>query len=250
MSDMKIFLSSPPEDALKAAEHGLVSIMAYRMGAGFHLYRTAIPKGEFELMDVDCGNFTGYGPHEILATELLGECRKRGYKGIVLGLPAKPTPPLLSFVSLFSQRAEKLAVSLYVPVAYAASSGYAKLLVNHRPHNGGFKLYIGKFCSRFGENRIALELERIYLDYTLPSKSGLGARISEKRFTEIYGRGNRFISQDLRCNYISSLRENRAHLVTWDDGNSIAQKLKDAESMGINTVFLYYPHVRDIVRAW
>ncbi len=243
---MNIYLSAPAGSAGEACFFGRVSLMAYRTGAGFHLYRTVLPSGHFHLMDVDCTGFTGYGPHEALILELLRECRGRGYSGVVLSLSARPTQPLVSFCELASQALSQEGIDLYLPLTFASFTDKSRLLVPARILSSGFSSGLNRLCSRYGPGRLALELERVYIDYTLPLKSGMGTELSEQACRELAGSGHIFTSSELVCRYVSCIHRNRVHLVMWDDAETLREKLNIAQRMDIAAAFLYYPHIRDI----
>lgn len=242
---MNIFFSSPPENALEAAKRGSVSLMAYRMGAGFHLYRTALPRTRFRLMDVDCAGFTGYGPHELLALEFLRECRTRGYEGVCLGLPGRPTEPLIRFCGVLGGALEREGRTLYLPKPYAAACNSARLLIPAGTIRGPFASGLGALCREVGPERVALELERVCTDYVLPVKSGLGAVLSRERLRDLTRRSRIFYSPELVSRYASFRKDGRVHLALWDDEETLREKLRTAASLGIHASFLYYPHIRD-----
>lgn len=242
MTDLKIYLSAPPEFSREAALHGPVSVMAYKIGRGFRLYRTSLPSTRISLMDVDCTGFTGYGPHRSLIAELTGECLRRGYSGMVLDMP-RPTPQLAAFVRLLDQEASRLGLSLFLPETYAGTANGSMILLPAQNTSGTYLGRLKRLCSLYGPERLALELERVHTDYPLPARTGRGSIISDPRNI----RECSFYSPELCVNYMSYESRGRAHLVLWDDLGSILEKLSQARALGIKTAFLYYPHTADIL---
>ena len=246
MAKITIFLSTPAETAVSAsASRYSLSIMAYRIGRGFHLYRTALPSVNPRIMDVDCTGFTGYGPHELLTAEIIGECIHCGYSGVNLGLTSKPTQPIVSFCSHLSETCQRRGITLYLPESFSSLCPDAVIVISGQNIRGTYKEYLSSMCRRYGTERLALELERIYTDFTLPVRSGAGSVLSKQRFDEVCT-GSSFFSDALLSNYTSYVSGGNAHIVLWDDGQSISQKLLEADNAGIKYAFLYYPHVHDI----
>ena len=203
MSNFKIFLSSPPEYAVDAAAFKAVSIMAYRVGRGFHLYRTVLPEVRCAVMDVNFTGFTGFGPHNVLISEILRECAYRGYSGISVGISSRPTQQAAEFFSHLSDECENRGITLYLPENLVSVSASTKIIIPAQNVFGTYNERLKKLCDIYGGERIALELERIYTDYPLPSKSGFGSVISKGRFEEISSSCEEFYSEELCANYLS-----------------------------------------------
>lgn len=244
MSDLKIYLSAPAEFAAEAALHGPVSVMAYKIGRGFHLYRTPLPKGRLALMDVDCAGFTGFGPHGALIAELTAECRRGGYAGLCLDLP-RPTPQLFAFARALDAQAGRLGLSLFLPEPYAGCAPGSLLLMSAQNTRGTYSGRLARLCGLYGAERLALELERVYTDYPLPARAGRGTVLRAPPA----GLGTAFFSGELCANYASYRDRGRAHLVVWDDRDTLERKLDAARKLGVGAAFLYYPHTADILPA-
>lgn len=245
MNEMKIYLSTPPELAAEALLHAPVSVMAYRVGRSFQLMRTRLPQGRFDVMDVDCTGFTGFGPHEALAAQIMRECRLMRYSGVSMGL-GRPTPQLAAFAQRLALAAARTGVELYMPASYAGAGENVILLTTAQNLSGTYALNLRELCARYGAGRIALELERVRTDFALPARSGRGTILSEGGISRLPP-SPAFYSRELEANYMTYISSGRAHLVIWDDLESITAKLRTAAKLGIGRAFFYYPHVRDIV---
>jgi hypothetical protein len=221
--------------------------MGYKIGGGFHLYRATLANAQFELMDIDCTNFTGRGPQNVLISEIVRECFYCGYKGVVLGIGGHPTLSQINFCRDLSSALSKYDIDLYLPERFAAIIDSAKVLVPAQNTKGSFEAYLSSLLQKYGAARIALELERVYTDFALPVKSGVGAMLSQNSFDALSKNSSTFFSDTLCANYISYIKDRRAHLVIWDDADSLSLKLTAAGRLGIGTAFLYYPHVKDII---
>lgn len=242
MTESRFFLSSPPDTALEASRAGRVSLMAYRVGRSFRLLRSPSIPVRAALMDVDCSGFTGFGPHGALTAELTRECRRMGYQGIVLTLP-RPTPQLTAFCALLWDEMDRQGLRLYVPERYAPACPGAMIVLPAQNLSGTYDGRLRDLAGRWSAGRLALELERVHTDFALPARVGVGMVTSSPRFTS----ERTFYSPELRANYQSFLQDGRAHLVIWDDLDTLRGKIAAAAKLGITDFFLYYPHVADIL---
>lgn len=244
MSDLKIYLSAPAEFAAEAALHGPVSVMAYKIGRGLRLYRAPLPRARLALMDVDCTGFSGFGPHGALVYDLTGECLRRGYRGMCLDLP-RPTPQLAAFVRALDGETSRLGLGLFLPESYARLSPHAALLLPAQNASGTFEGRLRRLCALYGPERLAPELERVYRDYPLPARTGRGAVLRSPPALL----GPPLYSPELCANYASYLDRGRAHLVLWNDPDTLERKIDLIRSLGIGSAFLYYPHTADLLPA-
>lgn len=242
MTETRFFLSSPPDTAQEASREGPVSLMAYRVGRSFRLQRSWNTPVRAELMDVDCATLTGFGPHGALTAELTRECRRMGYRGIVLDLP-RPTAQLTALCALLYDEMSRQGLRLYVPQRYAAACPGAKIVLPAQNLSGTYEGRVRDLVARYGSGNVALELERVHTDFALPSRAGLGSVTSNPRLVP----DRTFYSPELHANYQSRLQDGRAHLVIWDDLNSLRNKIDTARGLGVTEFFLYYPHVIDIL---
>lgn len=242
MTEISFFLSSPPETAAEASGRGRVSLMAYRVGRSFRLLRSWNTPVRAELMDVDCATLTGFGPHGALTAELTRECRSMGYAGMVLDLP-RPTPQLTALCALLGEQAARQGLRLYVPERYAQVCPGARVVLPAQNLSGTYEGRVRDLVARYGPGRVALELERVHTDFALPARAGLGSIISNPRLIP----ERTFYSPEFLANYQGYIRDGRAHLVIWDDLNSLTEKISVANNLGVTEFFLYYPHVADVL---
>ncbi len=122
--DVRIFLAAPPESVSAAAGTGLnVAYMIYRIGRGYHLFRAERARtlgGGLMVLDTD--GYGGGGPAAALMAEIMGECRRQGFEGIVLDIGGLPEKPLFPLAGELGAEAVKNGLRLYVPEKMAASS--------------------------------------------------------------------------------------------------------------------------------
>lgn len=245
MDEMKIYLTAPPDFVSDAARRGPVSAQGWRIGRDLRLYRWPLPEARIALMDVDAGSFTGYGPHEALVNALICQCRRAGYRGLVPDLP-RPNERLLRFCALLDRAAARFGLELYLPERYARAAPGACVLVQAQNASGTYEERLRRLSSLYGADRLALELERVTRDFPLPCRSGLGRVLSPGETADLPPLVSRF-SPELCANTASYMKDGRAHLLLWDDADTLGRKMDAARRLGIGRMFFYYPHVEDII---
>lgn len=246
MDEMKIYLSAPPNFVSEAARYGAVSAMAYRIGRDLRLYQSPMPEVRRALMDVDASSFSGCGPHEALVRQLVCQCFRSGHIGLVMDLP-RPNGRLFAFCEALGRAAARYDLELYLPERYARCAPDSFVLVPAQNTSGTYAGRLARLKSLYGAKRLALEAERVYTDFTLPCRSGTGHVISPAANASPPP-DTRF-SPELCANTASFIRDGRAHLVVWDDRDTLSRKLEIAGDIGIRRVFFYYPHVSDIISS-
>jgi hypothetical protein len=249
--DVRIFLAAPPESVSAAAGTGLrVAYMIYRIGRGYHLFRAErarVHSGGLMVLDTD--GYAGGGPAWALITEILGECRRQSFEGIVLDIGGAPAKPLFPLAGELGAEAAKNGLRLYVPEKMAASSKDAVVLLPTALSGGTLYEHIVSALARYGVGRVALEIERVRMDFTLPATSGTGRELTPEAFSALVEqyRPRSFFSEALYAQYFTYPDKKGTHFVLYDDAASIRRKLTLAGRMGIDSVFMFYPHVRDLV---
>lgn len=256
---MTIYLSAPPEYAGEAALHGPVSIMAYRMGAGFHLYRREFPRIRPAIMDIDCAGFTGYGPHGILAREIVGECGARRFIGVSLGITSRPTPAVTAFCSVLSRECSRRGIALYLPAEFCGDND-SRAIFDTRPDFPPFETRLRTFAEKLGAERVALELDLAHIDFTI-SGGAFGAKcytrsrgeppsravISDDEYKARYGSFRSFRSPRHMSRYVTDAGGGRLHIVFSDDRECVQRKLEYAAGLGVREAFAYYPQIKTLL---
>jgi hypothetical protein len=103
--------------------------------------------------------------------------------------------------------------------------------------------------NKYGVQRIALEIERVRMDFTLPSVNGTGKELSAYELDALIEqhKTQSFFSKDLYAFYFNYREKKGTHFVLYDNGVSIKRKLQAAGNIGVEHAFLFYPHVNDII---
>ena len=253
--ETKVILSAPPEYLGRARAHDLpVAHMAYQIGRGFHLFRSNIPLGlKGGLMMLGDGGpdlELGTGGPDTLAAEVIRECILRGFDGAVLAFN-RTSPQLHATAAVLSGRLRRQGGELYLPEAYADDSDWARILIPTAISAGSLSARLEEVAGYYGKDRLCLDIERLRMDFCLPTEGEAGQKLSAKAFYNLTRERSpeSYFSQDLSAYYFTYQDENGSHFVLYDDAGSIRKKLFLAQKLGIAHAMLFYPEVEDILPA-
>jgi len=225
--------------------------MAYRIGEGFHLYRSAVPLSmRGGVMVVADGGYTGDGDTSVLTGEIMREYGNRGFEGILLDFGA-PSPSLHAAASMLSMRLGRVGGTLYLPERYAQDSDWCKVLIPTALSGGSLSARLREAASFYGAQRIALEIERVRMDFRLPAYDGEGTRLTAEAFARLTAlhKQQAYFSQELCAYYFTFKDKDGSHFVVYDDAGSIRKKLYLAERLDIKDAVLLYPEISDLFPA-
>lgn len=248
---MKTILVTPPELCKNALLFGVpVAHLAYKIGGGGHLYRANIPlnlRGGLMVIS-DGGDYDKESP-ESFAQEVSRECINRGYRGVVADFQSSTSSYLSSVIMSMSDSLERQGIDLYIPEAYARSSSYAKIIISSALSGGTLRKRMEEVIDRLGAHRVSMEIERMRMDFTLPSYDGNGKSLTSEELKNLMAiHGSQSFFSDALCAYYFTYREKgEVHFVIYDDLGSIRKKIFLSRKLGIDSVFLLYPEIGDIM---
>lgn len=253
MDKTKLFVTAAPGDCQAAQSFGLpVAHMAYRVGAGPHLYRSSLPVAvRGGLMVIDDLDFAGKGDEEPFCREVLMECVSRDFSGVVAAFQEHPSQVLKKIIGKLGDLLHARGLKLYVTELYGKESDKAHVLIPTAISGGSLTQRLREAIDRYGASRVALEVERVATDFFLPSPSGQGQDLTLEELLALQKERNPsiFFSDELCAHYFTYMNKlNGAHFILFDDGNSIRKKLQIAQSLGIQEAFLIYPEIKDIMK--
>ncbi|MDD4715226.1 MAG: hypothetical protein PHT34_01570 [Oscillospiraceae bacterium] len=254
MDKTKLFLTAAPGDCIAAQSFGLpVAHMAYRLGAGPHLYRSNLPaavRGGLMVMD-DLG-FSGEGEVDPFCQEVVLECANRSFSGVVAAFQEHPSPVMKKIVGKLGDALHARELSFFVTELYGKDSDKAHVLIPTAISGGSLAQRLEEAISRYGAGHIALEVERVATDFFLPSPSGQGQDLTPEKLKTLREERNPsvFFSDELCAHYFTYMNKlNGAHFILFDDATSIRKKLQVAQNFGISETFLMYPEIKDMMAA-
>ena len=248
---MQIYLAVTPEASQEAQTHCRnLAHVAYRIGPGSALLRQSLllqTKGG--LLSVSDREAPFIDSPEALRDAVLRECGRRNYGGVLLDFEEASRRDRTAFVAALAPALSASRRSLYLPRTYAASAPSAVELLCTAVSGGSFSQYLQEAVQQAGgAGHLALDVQRLRMDFRLPARSGEGDPLSGEALAELMEREKPavFFSQDLCARYFTYSREGDAHFVLFDDADTLNQKLRLGAAMGFHAAFFMWPEVRDV----
>ena len=224
--------------------------MAYAIGQGGCLMRcdeTAVPRGGLMGLSDRCA---GTIPRvDMLCHAVAAECVKHGYHGVLADLEPHPHSDRLPFLSSLSACLNAKGMTLYCPRLFPAEG--AVLLVGTGLSGGSLRALLEESVCRYGAQRLALDLERVMMDFSLPCPTGCGTPLTHEELFALREKhpASVYFSRELMAKYFTYSTESGTHFVLFDDAETLKQKVRLAQSLNIQTAFLMYPEIIDLIHA-
>lgn len=244
---MEVLLALPAGGAVPAEGPALTCAhMAYRVGPGPRLLGVRLPEGlQGGMMLLDCAGFDGSGDPTDCCSQILGECRRRGYTGIVCDFDSPPTGCLGQLVSILDRHCSGEGWALHVPEAYASFAPAARVLIPSSVTSGSLERRLRAALERYGPARPVLAVQWLREDLPLPA-GGRGTPITQ---AALDGQIRRlepaiFFDKGLCAHYYTyMLQGGQAHFVVFDTARSIQAKVALARRLSLPAVLMAAPEV-------
>ena len=197
---MQTFIAVTPEEEQDAARlHRPLAHVAYRIGPSSSLLRrNLLLQTRGGLLSVSDRDSPPWRTPEPCAPRCCG-VRPAGLPGGAAGLrgpappgPAGPGPPA-------GERLPAARRTLYVPEGYASAAPAAPVLVNAAVSGGSWEEYLREQIRRLGPGRLALDLERVRMDFSLPAPSGQGTPLSGQELARLLEQARPAVSSPRSC---------------------------------------------------
>ena len=265
---MRIYCALPFGSEFELQEHFyterpaayLPAHMVYRIRGSRLYFASGAANIRNGVMVISSAGYTGGAPVDGLLDDIAYEIKKRGFEGVVLDSGGAPDNASrggkVSHDNDLSPLQTALAARLvsalqpfpvYLPVRLASVVEGSVALIQTALSGGELERHLSSAIERFDENHIAVEVDRLRMDFTLPAATGIGENITPGHLETLMENSRVFFSDDLYTNYFTYRESGMRHMVLFDDANSMRQKLNLAERRGIKRAFLYYPGVYDII---
>ena len=250
---MQLYLAVTPGEARAAAQYGrALAHVAYRIGPGSTLLRQNLNlQTQGGLLSVSDREAPPIGDPDALCAAVLRECGRRSYTGVLLDFEEPPRQDRLEFARRLEQTLAAGRRTLYLPERYAQAAGNSAVVLVCTAISGGS---LGQRLQEAadahgGTARLALDVQRLRMDFRLPARSGEGEPLDKERFRQLMEQESPsvFFSQELCARYFTYTRNGELHFVLFDDADTISQKLRIGAGMGFAAAFLMWPEVKDII---
>ena len=251
---MQTFLAvTPGEEQAAARFRRPLAHVAYRIGTESVLLRRNLllqtRGGLLSVSDRDAPPIDAPGA---LCAAVLRECSRRGYQGVLLDFEEPSRPDRRDFVRQLGAALAPARRTLYVPEAYGACSASAVVLINAAVSGGSFTDFLRETAREHGApGRLALDLERLRMDFPLPAPTGCGTPLSGEELRRLMERESPavFFSPELCARYFTYTQDGEHHFVLFDDADTLRQKLRAGTALGYAAAFFMWPEIQDIAGA-
>lgn len=222
--------------------------ISYRV-RGSRLYRARGAGGvRGGVMVVGISGYTGGGVLSALIEDIAAEISRCGFSGVVLDAGNGDTRRSASLANALSAALAPMPV--FVPLSLGDGAPRTFVLLQTALSGGSLARHLTDAAARFGVSRLALECDRLRMDFRLPCPGGAGEEIDAARLDALLAASPAprvFFSEALCVNYFFRREGENRYMTLFDDAESLRRKLRLAESLGVARAFLYYPHVSDIL---
>lgn len=248
---MQLYLAVTPDKLREAARYtDRLAHVAYRVDRDGRLTRRDLLArthgGMMVLGDQDCGTIRDPA---MLCRDVWRECGNRGYGGVLVDFEQPPAQDRTAFLEALSQILARNKKRLFVPEAYGSQTAQAAVLVCTAISGGNLRRRLQECAQRFGSGRLAMDIQRLQMSFPLPCPAGEGKPLSERELMEMLERKGQsvFYSNDLCAKYFTFTENGDSRFVMFDDADTIRRKIHLGQDLGIQTGFLMYPEVEDIL---
>lgn len=246
---MSVFLALTPAELAKCRTVRTPRAhIAYAVGDGGRLLRSELPRevhgGLLGLSDRCSGPL---GDSSALCRTLLRECAARRFGGVLADFDGAVREDRLAFLSQLGAALVRSGLRLYVPERFAVPEGI--VLICTALSGGTLRERLSDAAARCGAQHIALDCQRLAMDFTLPCRSGEGLPLTREELAGLRERCGSavFFSDELCANYFSYTAQGAAHFVLFDTAETLRRKLQLGRERGIETAFFMYPEVDDLL---
>lgn len=244
---MLIYLAVTPSQ-VRSADRWCRSLahVAYSIGSGGQLLRNSLlVQTHGGLLALTDRGAPPIDAPDALCAAAMRECSRRGYSGILADFEEDPTPDRRLFLEKLTATVRKNRRTLFVPRAYGISG--AVPLICTAVSGGNFQEYLQETVDN--GPLPALDVQRVIMEFPLPSPSGEGTPLSLAQLLELLRRLRPavFYAPDLCAKYFTYTEDGQGRFVLFDDASTLQEKLRLAEQLGISTAFLQYPEVEDLL---
>ena len=175
------------------------------------------------------------------------ECAVRGFGGVVADFEQPISEQRCAFLNQLCGILRRNGRQLFVPESYGCEVNGAIVLICTAISGGTLRERLEEGKVRFG-GRIALDLQRVRMEFPLPCPTGEGCALTKETLCEFLKEEPKvFFSEDLCAKYFVRICGCEPRFVLFDDAQTLRHKLRLAQGMGITTAFMMYPEVEDIL---
>ena len=248
---MQIFLAVSPAEVQSAADyHRPLAHAAYRIGDESSLLRqNLLLQARGGLLCISDRNAPFIGNPTALCQGILRECSRRSYQGVLLDFEKPLTPDRVTFIRQLEQALLTQKKSLYLPEHCMDAAPQSIGLICTALSGGTLEQRLQDAITERGHAaRLALDVQRLCMDFSLPAQTGEGTPLSQEAFQNLLQRETPsiFFTPELCTRYFTYIKDQVAHFVLFDDAETLRRKLKLGRQLGFSAAFFMWPEIKDL----
>ena len=245
---MQIYLAAAPDHLDQARQYtSQLAHMAYHIGENGHLTACPLPPqlqgGLMMLSDQDAPTIT---QQDILCREIIRECSRRNFTGVVLDFEASPSADKVRLLRQLDELLHRQGRQLFIPENWGTYASHAAVLICTALSGGTLRQRLEEAITRFSPRPIALDCQRVAMDFLLPSPNGEGAPLTRDQLRQRQQGRPVYFSRDLCARYFTYRTQSHTHFVLFDDADTLHRKIRLGAELGINTALFMLPEVIDL----
>ena len=137
---------------------------------------------------------------------------------------------------------------LYLPEAAAGYAPHGTALLCTALASGSLEDRLAAAAEKWGPERLALDLQRMMLDYPL-SAGGEATALTPPRLHALAEGRATYFSRPLCARYFTYRTDSGSRFVLFDDVQTLRMKMDMAEKLGIRQGFFMLPEVEDLAQS-
>lgn len=185
---------------------------------------------------------------ETICTQLMAEAEKINAAGIFADSERDCTA-VHDFLAAMDLLCTQRKIPLFVPYCQADCVQNAFLVVDTALSGGSLWERFQALHSQY-PGRIAADLRKISRDFLLPAPDTEGERLKDDAREALCARtgAQTFFSRELCARYFTYMdAQENGHFVLFDDADTLKEKCKCLDLLGISPIFARYAEVKEII---
>ena len=246
---MPLYLATAPDRLDQARPYtAYLAHAAYCIGENDRLTAPALPQQlRGGLMMLSDREAPAVRQPETLCRQVLRECACRGYTGVVLDFESAPTADRVRLARQLGGLLRRQGKALFLPEDWGTYVENASVLICTALSGGSLRSRLEQAQARFAPRPVALDCQRLAMDFLLPSPNGEGAALTRRQLRQLRQGRTVYFSEDLCARYFTYRTAHHTHFVLFDDADTIRRKLHTASELGIDTALVMLPEVDDLL---
>ena len=184
---------------------------------------------------------------DVLCRDLLQECRRRSASGVLLDFTSAPSAAAVQLVRMLDRELLRMQCKLFVPESWGTYTSHACVVICSAISGGQLRLRLSEAASAFAPRSVALDCQRLAMDFLLPSPNGEGVPLSLARLEQLRRGRTVYYSDALHARYFTYRSGTQSHFVLFDDAETLRQKVRLAGELGFSAAFFMLPEVEDLI---